>query len=227
MIIDRPPERLPGGCAPIWLAAITKHWFSIARARRSISQWSRVVASVNAAGTVSSSAPRSTERAVELGEADVVTDAHPECVRILGGGLDRRRRDQLARLLARRLGVDGAVDLDVEHVQLAVGRLDRAVGADVQARVGGLRLAFTPLDEGAGDQVDLQFAGRLLRPLRRRPIERLRLLLHDLRAAQHGPLLGKHDQLRALAGGMPGETIGGLEVALDVLGGVELHRGCA
>jgi predicted amidohydrolase len=40
------------------LAATTKHWSSIARARSRISQWSRVVASVNAAGTVSTRAPR-------------------------------------------------------------------------------------------------------------------------------------------------------------------------
>ena len=57
----RPPVRIPGAGSPTWLAAITKHWFSIARARRSTSQWSRVVVSVNAAGIVSTVAPR-TER---------------------------------------------------------------------------------------------------------------------------------------------------------------------
>ncbi len=58
-IRERPPDRLPPGCSPIWLGATTKHWFSIARARSSGSQWSRVVGSVNALGTVMISAPRS------------------------------------------------------------------------------------------------------------------------------------------------------------------------
>ena len=57
-IIERPPERSPSACSPTWLAATTKHWSSIARARTSTSQWSRVVASVKAAGTVMMRAPR-------------------------------------------------------------------------------------------------------------------------------------------------------------------------
>ena len=57
-IIERPPERIPGACSPIWLAATTNAWPSIARARSRTSQWSRVVANVNAAGTVTISAPR-------------------------------------------------------------------------------------------------------------------------------------------------------------------------
>jgi hypothetical protein len=40
------------------LAATTKHWSSMARARRSTYQWSRVVGTVNAAGTVTTRAPR-------------------------------------------------------------------------------------------------------------------------------------------------------------------------
>ena len=63
-IIERPPERsaaaraLAGACSPIWLAATTNAWFSIARARRRTSQWSRVVGTVKAAGTVRIRAPR-------------------------------------------------------------------------------------------------------------------------------------------------------------------------
>ena len=56
-IIERPPERMPGACSPTWLAATTNAWPSIARARSRISQWSRVVANVNAAGTATISAP--------------------------------------------------------------------------------------------------------------------------------------------------------------------------
>ena len=60
-IIERPPERRAGGpqsCSPIWLAATTNAWSSIARARSRISQWSRVVGTVKAAGTVNTRAPR-------------------------------------------------------------------------------------------------------------------------------------------------------------------------
>src|SRR6185437_3071763 len=37
-IIERPPEWWPPGCSPVWLAAITNAWSSIARARTSVSQ---------------------------------------------------------------------------------------------------------------------------------------------------------------------------------------------
>ncbi len=43
---------------PIWSAATTKAWFSIARARTSVSQWAVPVARVNADGTTSTRAPR-------------------------------------------------------------------------------------------------------------------------------------------------------------------------
>ena len=56
-IAERPPDRNPPGCEPIWLAPITKLWVSIARARSNSSQWSRVVGSVNAAGTAITCAP--------------------------------------------------------------------------------------------------------------------------------------------------------------------------
>ncbi len=68
----------PGACAPTWLAATTKAWFSIARARSRTSQWSRVVGEVNAAGTASTRAPSTARRAVELGEAQVVADGQAE-----------------------------------------------------------------------------------------------------------------------------------------------------
>ena len=57
-IIERPPVRIPGAGSPTWFAATMKHWSSIARARSSTSQWSRVVVAVNAAGTVITLAPR-------------------------------------------------------------------------------------------------------------------------------------------------------------------------
>ena len=74
--------RIPGAGSPIWLAAITKHWSSIARARSSTSQWSRVVVSVNAAGTVSTVAPSDREDPVELREAQVVADGQAEAAAV-------------------------------------------------------------------------------------------------------------------------------------------------
>ena len=44
---------------PIWSAAITNAWFSIARARTSVSQWAAPVTLVKAAGTMITRAPRS------------------------------------------------------------------------------------------------------------------------------------------------------------------------
>jgi hypothetical protein len=40
-IIEPPKLSLSGGCVPIWSAATTNAWFSIARARTRISQWAR------------------------------------------------------------------------------------------------------------------------------------------------------------------------------------------
>ncbi len=45
-------------CRPTCAAAMTKHWFSIARARSSVCQWAAPVWAVNAAGTSNTSAPR-------------------------------------------------------------------------------------------------------------------------------------------------------------------------
>ncbi len=57
--------------------------------------------------------------------------------------------------------------------------------------------------------------------------ELLGVLLHHLGPAQHRPLLGQHDQSRAARGGFTREPVGGREVAVDVLGRVELNGGCA
>ena len=77
-IIERPPDASAGRVLADLVGGDTKHWFSIARARSRTSQWSRVVGTVKAAGTVRMRAPSHREHAVELGEADVVADAEPE-----------------------------------------------------------------------------------------------------------------------------------------------------
>ena len=161
-IIERPPVRMPGAGSPTWLAAITKHWFSIARARSSTSQWSRVVVSVNAAGTVSTVAPRDREDARQLGEAQVVADRQAEAAAVGELGRD----DLVAGRLVLGLAVGAPADLDVEHVDLAVDRAVLAVGADVDARVGAALRALDPLGDRAGDEVDAQLARGRARPAR-------------------------------------------------------------
>ena len=83
---------MPGACSPTWLAATTNAWPSIARARSRTSQWSRVVANVNAAGTVITLRALDREDPVQLGEADVVTDGQPELDAVGGLGDARSRR---------------------------------------------------------------------------------------------------------------------------------------
>src|SRR5215208_3081186 len=109
------------------------------------------------------------EDPVELGEAQVVTDAQTELD--AAGGL--REDDLLAGRLVLGLPVGLAADLDVEHVDLAVNGLLLAVGAEVH---GGVRAALGPLDalgDRARDQVDAQLARRRARPRERGPVERL------------------------------------------------------
>ena len=61
-----------------------------------------------------------------------------------------------------------AADLDVEHVDLAVGRAVLAVGPDVDARVRAARGALDALGDRAGDEVDAELARRRARPGRAR-----------------------------------------------------------
>ena len=163
--------------------------------------------------------------AVQLGEADVVTDGHAEGV----AAVAERGHDHLVPgLLASRLGVHGPIDLDIEHVELAVGGLDLAVGADVEARVGRLLLPGAVLDERAGDQVDVKLAGDATRPGDSGTVgEMLGVLLDHVGPAEHRPLLRQHHQLGAARGGLTREPVGGPEVAIDVLGRVELNGRCA
>ena len=67
MIMLRPYEAVPSSWVPHWPAASTKTWFSMARARSRTSQWSRPVATVNAAGTTTTSAPSAPRRRYSSG----------------------------------------------------------------------------------------------------------------------------------------------------------------
>ena len=111
------------------------------------------------------------------------------------------------------LPVDGAVDLDVEHVHLAVGRLDLAVGADVQRGVAQLLLALDALGDRARDEVDAQLARGVARPCHRRAVERLGAGLQVAAVPEEAPLLGQHDEARAIGRGAAHEAIGRLEIA--------------
>src|SRR5262249_3412653 len=94
------------------------------------------------------------EDAVELREADVVTDAQPEAR--AAGGL--REDARLARRLVLGLLVDAPADLHVEHVDLAVGRAQLAVRADVDGRVAPALVTLDALGEAARDEVDPELA---------------------------------------------------------------------
>ena len=152
------------------------------------------------------------EDPVELGEAEVVADRHAE-----GDAVEparQRRGDDLgAGLLVLGLAVGDAADVDVEHMDLAVGGLDLPVGADQDRGVEGPLLALDPLGDAAGEQVDAELARPGARRIERRPVERLGPVAQRRRVAEQVPLLGQHDQLGAVGGGRADQALGHLEVA--------------
>jgi hypothetical protein len=166
-------------------------------------------------------APPHGEDPVELGKAHVVADGQAQ-LDAVGGGAEH---DLLARGLVIGLAVHGAVDLDVEHVELAIGRLDLAVGADVQRGVAQLRLAVDALGDRAGHEVDAQLARRVARPRDRPAVERLGAVAQIGAAAEQAPFLGQHDEARAIGRSAAHEAIGRLEVAGLVRSRRELHGG--
>ena len=163
------------------------------------------------------------EDPVELGEAQVVADAHAQLQAV--GELGHH--DLVAGILGGGLGVHGTVDLDVEQVDLAVDRLDLPVGPDVDAGVEALLGVLDVLEQRAGDQVDAELGGGAARPRDRRAVQGLGPGGHVLARAEHGPLLGQDDELGAARGGLADEPVGPFQVTIGVLGGVELDGGCA
>ena len=159
------------------------------------------------------------ELAVELGEAQVVTDAQAQ-LDAAGGARDD---DLVARLVGVGLAVAGPADLDVEHVDLAVGRARLAVGAEVHGGVADAVGALDVLGDRAGDEVDAELARGVTRPRQRGAVERLGAGGGLLGAREHGPFLGQDDEIRARRGGGARESVRGLEVAVAVRSRVELH----
>ena len=158
------------------------------------------------------------EDAVELGEAKVVADgqAEPDPVRRL------RHHELLGRLGVLGLAVLDATHLDVEHVDLAVDRLDLAVWPRVQARVGHALVALAPLRDRAGHQVDAELSAEPAGPAGDAAIDYLRLGRVLLGRASDVEALGQNDEIGAVVGGSPDQPLGLIEVAIDIGGAFEL-----
>jgi hypothetical protein len=160
------------------------------------------------------------EAPVELWEANVVADAHAHLDAVGGRGENRFR----SWILVLGFGVAGAVDLNVEEVQLAVDRRDLAVGADVDRRVVRFLRAVDALGDRTGDQVDAQLARRGARPRDRLAVERLSARAQVGAGAEHRPLLWQDDELCAVGRRRADVPVRAREVAFDVVGRVDLNR---
>ena len=84
-------------------------------------------------------------------------------------------------------------------------------------------LAVDVLDDRPGDEVDAELARDLAGPGHAAAVERLRGGGHLLGGPEHAPLLRQDDELGAPPGRGPHETIGGGEVAVRVLGRIQLN----
>jgi hypothetical protein len=161
------------------------------------------------------------EDPVQLGEAQVVADAEAE-----GEVAERRRDDLLARLLVLGLAVGDAADVDVEHVDLAVGGEVVAVGADqdrgVEGAAGGPGLA-----DAAGEQVNAQLARPAASGGEARAVERLGAGQQLLALGQQVPLLRQGDQLGAVGRRRAHQPLGRGQVAGLLTVRVELYDRCA
>jgi hypothetical protein len=148
----------------------------------------------------------------------LVADAHPE----LDPARELRDDDLVARVFVSGLGVHVAVDLDIEHVELAVHGPYLAVSTDVNAGVGRLLAPVHLLDDRPGHEIDPELARGRSRPRDAAAVERLGARGHLIIGPQHAPLLGQHDDLGPECAGLADQAIGGLEIAVEVLGGVKL-----
>jgi hypothetical protein len=181
--------------------------------------------------------PAQRERAEELGEAQVVADRQSQ----LHPAGELAQDDLRAGLRDGGLAVGAPRDLDVEHVQLAVGRVQLPLGIDVH---GGVRQglagrrpvapvlagpvlprtgsACAALDDRAGDEIYAQLARQRLRPLHRGSCERLRACAEVLVAPEQRPLLGEYDQSCPLRRGGAREAICRRQVGGLIRSGIEL-----
>src|SRR5262249_36118963 len=144
--------------------------------------------------------------AEELGEAEVVTDAHPER-QLAGIGDD----DLPAGTDRRRLLVREPLDVDVEEMDLPVDRGD-LTGAVEQARGVRQLSAIAPLDDAAGDEPDPETLGKLPRPADRGAVEGFRPVAQLAGASPTVEQLRQDDELRAGARRLLDQTARSREV---------------
>ncbi len=166
---------------------------------------------------------RTTQRqhSEQLGEAQVVADRHAELCAVLQYTDD----DLLTRLVRVGLAVTLALDLHVEHMQLAINRLNLTVRADVHGGVGELLAPLDALGDRAGDKIELQLCCRRTRPSDRASVERLCACTQVLWGAHDRPLLGQHDQRRASGRRGAHLLVRGRDVRLDIRTGIQLNGG--
>ena len=221
-IIERPPECCPAGCCAdlvggdherLVLDRARPHERLPVVARRRQRERRR---------QRDHARPAHGEDPVELGEAQVVADRQPQLDAV--GGL--REHDLLARLLELGLAVGAPADLDVEHVHLAIHRPDLALRVDVHGGVGELlagpatRSRIEPATRSTPSSRAIARAHAIAGA-----VERLGRRAQLLLGAHRRPLLGQHDQLRAVGRRRAREAIGDGHVRDLIGGGVELDCG--
>ena len=190
---------------------------------RSTSQWSRVVGSVNALGHGDHLGAAHGEDPVQLGEAQVVADAHPQpdaVGQLRDDDLDRRAaRSRTPRRGRRR------------PRRRTCGSCGRRRGARRRGRRGrscwrALLLAGDALDDRAGDagrsRARAAIAARPARSPGRRAAGRRRAICSPVPSTLH--FSGSTTSSAPRRGGLADEPVGGREVAIGVVGRVELDR---
>ena len=131
-------------------------------------------------------------------------------------------------LLRLRLAVGEAADLDVEEVDLPVGRDELAFGVEDEAGVRELLAALAALGDRAADERDAVRLGPAAHRLDRlAALDRLGGLVEDIRRADDVPLLGEGDDVGAGRRGLRDEPLSLFEVRSLLLPARELDAGNA
>ena len=171
--------------------------------------------------------PRLGEQAVEIGEAQVVADREPDDSRCGGGD-----HGTVAGFVVRRLlPALSAADLDIEHVDLVVARLQLTLRTE---EAGAVDRAAVRSEQGerAAQQIDAVGCSQIGEPNHCRVLvlrtqdreERLPVFLNQVRRFR------RSHELRAVRGRFADQRLGIVEIALRVGAGPhldesDLHRG--
>jgi hypothetical protein len=139
--------------------------------------------------------------------------------------LDLGRDHPVAGQNRRRLvGRDVATQVDVEEVDLAVGREDGPAGGEEHAGVVVLAGHVRALEDGAAEEVDAVPAGRSGEALGGGAGDRLGIGLVQLARPQVGDVLRQGDHLGAAGGRLVDQPLGGGQVLSLVRARVHLHQ---